>query len=82
MSARQPSRDDRGSAENAPLGSLTQSESLTCKACDSRRVTRLHLSLPEGRVEFTSCRECGTRTWVGGERELGVDEVLNLASRR
>jgi hypothetical protein len=71
----------RGQLPSGPLGSLTQRDhriSAVCRACESRHVTRLSLSLTDGTpVDFTSCHRCEHRTWEHAGTELSVAGVLD-----
>jgi ribosomal protein L37E len=63
-----------------PLGSLTQRDArseIECVTCGSVRLTTLTMNLTDGTpVEFTSCRQCGHRSWTHEGIELAVTDVL------
>jgi hypothetical protein len=69
-----------GTANQIPLGSLTQRDNrhgVVCAGCGSARVTRLAMRLTDGTpVQFTSCHQCDHRTWETEGTELTRDLVL------
>lgn len=69
-----------GTANQVPLGSLTQRDNrpdAACVECGSTRVTRLGMTLTDGTpVRFTSCHQCDHRTWEADGAELTREHVL------
>ncbi len=69
-----------GTANQVPLGSLTQRDNrhgIVCADCGSARVTRLSMKLTDGTpVQFTSCHQCDHRTWEADGAELTRELVL------
>jgi len=75
----------RATAEQVPLGSLTQRGArgaASCLVCESDRVTRISMELTDGsQVDFTHCLDCENRSWQAGDEVLSVDHVLTKAQR-
>jgi hypothetical protein len=69
-----------GTANQVPLGSLTQRDNrhgAVCGECGSSRVTRLSMKLTDGTpVQFTSCHLCDHRTWESEGDQLTREHVL------
>ena len=76
---------NRATAEQVPLGSLTQRGArggASCLICESDRVTRISMELTDGsQVDFTHCLDCENRSWQAGDAVLSVDHVLTKAQR-
>ena len=76
---------NRATAEQVPLGSLTQRGArggASCLICESDRVTRISMELTDGsQVDVTHCLDCENRAWQAGEEVLSVDHVLAKAQR-
>lgn len=54
-----------------------------CVACGSTRLTEIAMTLTDGTpVQFTSCRQCEHRAWIGAGEVLPVDAVLSKATKR
>jgi hypothetical protein len=64
------------------MGRDTTPSSLICADCGADSVIQIDLTLADGtEVDFYSCHQCESRWWNRDGEKLGLDAVLDLASR-
>ena len=64
------------------MGREITADSLICATCGADSVIQIELKLADGtEVDFYSCHQCETRWWNQNGEDLGLDDVLDLASR-
>jgi len=55
----------------------------TCDACGSTALTQIAMTMTDGAVvDFTSCHACEAKSYKSDGKELPLDQVLTLATRR
>ena len=54
-----------------------------CDACASPAVTRISITMAEGRVvDFTSCHRCEHKSYASAGEPIALDTVKALAARK